>query len=98
MLVLPLKVLLKNKFGKKRKKQGMIMAERHSSKKFGTGKVNMVKKLFINSRDLVFPSIGIDLLLLLMILGLKLSQNHLLKCSRKNSFIEIQDLSIGAVL
>jgi hypothetical protein len=57
-------VLLKNKFGKKKRKQDMILEEKNLLAKYGTGKMNMVKRLIINLKDLEFLSIGIDLLLL----------------------------------
>jgi hypothetical protein len=55
---------LKNRFGKKKKKQDMILEEKNSLIKFGTGKMNMAKKLIINLKDLEYLLIGIDLLLL----------------------------------
>jgi hypothetical protein len=57
-------VLLKNKFGKKKRKQDMILEEKNLLAKYGTGKMNMVKRSIINLKDLEFLSIGIDLLLL----------------------------------
>lgn len=62
MQVLLLKVLSKNRYGRRNKRQGTTTAEKNSLKRYGTGKTNMVEKSTISSKDMVFPLIGIDLL------------------------------------
>jgi len=49
-----LKVLSKNRYGRKSKRQGTTMAEKNLLKKYGTGKTNTVEELTINSKDMVF--------------------------------------------
>jgi hypothetical protein len=84
MLELRHRALLKNKFGKKKRKQDMILEEKNLWVKYGTGKMNMDKKLIINLRDLEYLSIGIDLPLLWTKPDLKQSLKHTFVCSIKD--------------
>jgi hypothetical protein len=84
MLELRHRALLKNKFGKKKRKQDMILEEKNLWVKYGTGKMNMDKKLIINLRDLEYLSIGIDLPLLWTKPDLKQSLKHTFECSIKD--------------
>jgi hypothetical protein len=70
----------------------------NSLRKFGTGKMNMVVKSTINSEDSVSPSIGKDLLSLLMSKETLPSGSHSSECSIKVSFIELPDLSTGVAI
>ena len=72
MLALPLRVLLKSSFGKKKRRLDMITEGKISLKKFGSGKMSMEAGLTINSRDTELVSIGKGLLLHLMKRGLLL--------------------------
>ena len=54
MQVLQHKVLLKNKFGKKKKRQDTTMAVKNSFRKYGTGKMNMEVESITNSKDMEF--------------------------------------------
>lgn len=66
------RVLLKNNFGRKKKRQDTILEERLSFSQSGIGKMNMVVELTINSEDMVSQLIGIDSLSLWMTQDIRL--------------------------
>ena len=98
MLVLPLKVLSRSSSGSKNRRQDMTMDARSSLRKSGTGKMSMVAKSTISSKDTESALTGNDLLLLWMSKGPEQSLRPSSECLRKGSSTELQDLSIGAVL